>query len=314
MGDVTEQDLMDMAVMKNMRHSQGDDASPKDRPLQDHLIDIISEDWGHRDREEIGKFHGEIFGTIMKAGKPLFSQLATSQQPPRPEHPTLHQLLLAKMLYFRLEADTSPASLVPIHHSEGYSVDVLLNMVLDPTFEKELDIYGPIPWYTPEGIVTIIAVVCVDGRDISCKSQSEPSRLRDGLEARELKCSIRVPQLLGCIHDKDTKKILGFVRQWVPGWNLFEIDLSATSAETKQKWASQIRETVQLLHELGIAWADPNPFYVIIDERDDAWLIEVGDELEEFRPGMEFMDTTERYDQDLDMIEKFLGGDENVFP
>ncbi|KAI8669528.1 Protein kinase domain-containing protein [Fusarium keratoplasticum] len=349
MGDMTEQDLMAMAVLKNMTHSQGDGASvcfqfngtriyvsifpsngsstkdtrhlqQKDRPLQDHLIDIFTGDLVYRDYEEIEKIYDEVLGTILKADKPLFSQLATSQQPPRRGHPTLHQLLLIKTLYFRLEADTGPASLVPIEYSQVYWVDVL-NPVLDLAFEKELDIYGPIPCLT-----TIVAAVCVDGRDMLCKSQSEPSRLQDCPDARELEClgkilkeypqqgSIRVPQLLGYIHDKDTKKILGFLRQWVPGRNLREIDLSATAAETKQKWASQIRETVQLLQKLGIVWADPNPLYVIIDERDGAWLIKVGDELEECWTGTELMDTTERNEQGLDMIEKFLGGDDDVFP
>ncbi|KAM6528793.1 hypothetical protein FALCPG4_009748 [Fusarium falciforme] len=158
-----------------------------------------------------------------------------------------------------------------------------------------------------------------------CKSQSEPSRLQDGPEARELEClckilkeylqqgSIRVPQLLGYIHDKDTKKILGFLWQWVPGRNLREIDLLATAAETKQKWASQIREAVQLLHKLGIVWADANPLHVIIDEKDDAWLFEVGDGLEEDWVGMELMDTTDGDEQGLGRIEKFLSGKDDVF-
>ncbi|KAJ4206733.1 hypothetical protein NW767_003021 [Fusarium falciforme] len=158
-----------------------------------------------------------------------------------------------------------------------------------------------------------------------CKSQSEPSRLQDGPEARELEClgkilkeypqqgSIRFPQLLGYIHDKDTKKILGFLRQWVPGRNLREIDPSATAAETKQKWASQIRETVQLLDKLGIVWADADPLHVIIDEKDDAWLIEVGDGLEEGWVGMELMDTTDGDEQGLERIEKFLSGKDDVF-
>lgn len=102
MGDMTEQDLMDMAVLKHVSHSQGDGISvffqfdctrvyvcifpsngsstkdtrhlqPKDRPLQDHLIDIFSGDLGYRAYEEIKKLHGEILGTILKAGKPLFS-------------------------------------------------------------------------------------------------------------------------------------------------------------------------------------------------------------------------------------------------
>jgi hypothetical protein len=47
----------------------------------------------------------------------------------------------------------------------------VLNPVLDPAFDKELDIYGPIPWYTPEDIVvknvitysitTVVAAVCL---------------------------------------------------------------------------------------------------------------------------------------------------------
>lgn len=357
MGDMTEQDLLDMAVREHMSCGDADGSGiffefngtrvyvcilprngsstkstrhlqPKDRPLQDHLIDLLPD--GHGDYEEMER---EVLGAILKADKPLFSQLATSQ-PPRREHQTLRQLLLNKILYFRFEADKNATSLVPIEHSQGYRGDVV-EMVLDPDFEKELDIYGPIPWYTPEDIVVknvlrqsvmhVAAAVCVDGCDMFCKSQSEPRRLQGNLDAQSIKFlgkilneypqqgSIRVPQLLGYIHDKDTKEILGFLRQWVPGRNLEEINLSTTAVETKQKWISQLRETVQLLNELGIVFAEVNPLNVIIDEKDDAWLVGGWDDPENVCAAREFMGMVGGDGLGLEKMEKFLSGNEYVF-
>src|SRR5262249_17783499 len=54
------------------------------------------------------------------------------------------------------------------------------------------------------------------------------------------------------------------------------IDIPVTSAERRQKWASQIREAVDQLHGVGVIWGDGKGSNVIVDEKDNAWLIDFG--------------------------------------
>lgn len=44
----------------------------------------------------------------------------------------------------------------------------------------------------------------------------------------------------------------------------------------RRKWAAQIEDTVKELHCLGIIWGDAKPGNIVIDECDDAWLIDFG--------------------------------------
>ncbi|KAL2686999.1 hypothetical protein Neosp_004548 [[Neocosmospora] mangrovei] len=306
---------------------------PKDRPLQDHFIDILSQVFTCQDHNEHNMLHEEVLSAILKAGKPIFSQL-TPKMPIR-ERSTLHEFLFAEILYFRLNCDLDAASVVPVAPEEAFTESHLINREFAQIFEEELDLSEHIPRYTPEDIVVkhlfmkgfkqVTAAVQVDGRNMFCKAQGEPSQLRHGPEARELRYlgkilkafpkqgSIRIPQLLGYVHDKDTKRTLGFLRQWVPGRNLgFEIDLAATATETKQKWVSQIRESVQLLHKHGIVWGDAKPTNVIIDEQDDAWLIDFGGGFTAGWVDSQLRETMEGDEQALDRIDTFLGGKDDV--
>ncbi|KAI1495513.1 hypothetical protein F5X99DRAFT_415056 [Biscogniauxia marginata] len=87
---------------------------------------------------------------------------------------------------------------------------------------------------------------------------------------------MRVPQLLGYVEHREARHIIGLLRVWVPGDLLRNIAIAVTAAERKQKWASQIREAVDQLHQVGVVWGDGKASNVIIDEKDDAWLIDFG--------------------------------------
>ncbi|KAF5723830.1 beta transducin [Fusarium mundagurra] len=49
-----------------------------------------------------------------------------------------------------------------------------------------------------------------------------------------------------------------------------------TEVSTREKWATQIQEAVGQLHDAGIAWGDANPYNILIDANNDAWLIDFG--------------------------------------
>ncbi|RSL61701.1 hypothetical protein CEP54_006044 [Fusarium duplospermum] len=304
----------------------------EDRPLQDHLIDALSRDSSDRPFGEHLMSQDEVLGAILKAGEPLFSRL--TPKAPTCEPPTLHQILFAEILYFRLEGDSDPASLVTIESKEAYNNGFIINRALNRASEQELDLCQHLPRYAPEDIVVkhvfmkgikyVTASVQVDGQDMFCKALGEPRQLQGCPEARELECLgkmlrafpqqslIRVPQLLGYVHDKDTKRILGFLRQWVPGRNLGEIYLPPIAAETKQKWILQIRESVQLLHEKGLVWGDVKPHNIVIDEQNDAWLIDFGGGFTAGWVDSQLAETMEGDEKALDRIAEFLSGNEYV--
>ncbi|EAQ90269.1 hypothetical protein CHGG_02204 [Chaetomium globosum CBS 148.51] len=44
----------------------------------------------------------------------------------------------------------------------------------------------------------------------------------------------------------------------------------------RERWAGQIKEAVQQLHEGGVVWGDAKAANILIDKNDDAWLIDFG--------------------------------------
>ncbi|KAL5611339.1 hypothetical protein FOBRF1_007456 [Fusarium oxysporum] len=270
---------------------------PKDRPLQDRLVDLISRATTCQDDDEYDRLEDEVLGVILDAGRPLFSRPISSQGAVAQNGQSLNHLLFPPFLYFRLEAPASHASIVPINPAEANTI-LTIDPALDPGFEEELEICQDIPRYIPEEIVvtksfvrganTVTAAVQVRGRDMFCKSRGQPGGLFGTGEGRELEClgeilkafpqpnTIQVPQLLGYIHHKDTKQILGFLRQWVPGRRLSDVDVTTATVEKRQKWSVQISETIKCLHEHGLVWGDGKSSNIIIDEQDNAWLIDFG--------------------------------------
>lgn len=99
---------------------------------------------------------------------------------------------------------------------------------------------------------------------------------------------------------------MGFLRQWVPGRRLSDIDITATTVEKRQKWILQISETIQYLHKHGLVWGDGKSSNIIIDEQDNAWLIDFGGGFTEGWVDEELSETKEGDEQALAKIVKLL--------
>ncbi|KAI5918080.1 hypothetical protein F4810DRAFT_607815 [Camillea tinctor] len=126
--------------------------------------------------------------------------------------------------------------------------------------------------------------------------------------------SIRVPQLLGYVRHSETGRIIGFLREWVPGDRLKNIDISMTTARRRQSWASQIRETVDKLHAIEVIWGDVKVSNVIVDTEDNAMLIDFGGGFTEGWVHKELADTLEGDEQGIKNIMDFLGVKEEEAP
>lgn len=246
--------------------------------------------------EEYDKFDtlmDEVLGVILDAGRPLFCGQVT----PTHHDQSLNRFLFPPTLYFRLEAPGSCASIVPINSSES-SIILYADSRVNRSFVEELQIRQDLPRFTPDevtvtkpflrGASTISATVQVRGRDMFCKACSGPNGLYGTRKGRELEClgdmlkafpepgMIQVPQIFGYIHHKDTELILGFLREWIPGRRLCDVDVAISTLENRHKWVLQISQTIERLHEHGIVWGNGKPINIVINERDDAWLINFG--------------------------------------
>ncbi|KAI2473827.1 hypothetical protein F4781DRAFT_4359 [Annulohypoxylon bovei var. microspora] len=74
---------------------------------------------------------------------------------------------------------------------------------------------------------------------------------------------------------------VGFVLNNIPAkipalGDVIERHRVEASLPRRRKWAAQIEHTITELHRNGIIWKDAKPDNVVIDENDDAWVIDFG--------------------------------------
>ncbi|KAM5378789.1 hypothetical protein ACJZ2D_004262 [Fusarium nematophilum] len=75
----------------------------------------------------------------------------------------------------------------------------------------------------------------------------------------------------------------------------------------RRKWKKQIRWTVELLHIAGIIWGNVKADNVLIDDRDDAWVIDFSGGYTEGWVDKEHAGTLEGDEQGLSKIIEFIG-------
>ncbi|KAH6854731.1 hypothetical protein B0I37DRAFT_362903 [Chaetomium sp. MPI-CAGE-AT-0009] len=91
----------------------------------------------------------------------------------------------------------------------------------------------------------------------------------------------RITRLCGVVAVEEGSQILGLLLTYINrrrenGGLLFEDRLLHTPIPLRQRWARQIHETVEQLHNAGLVWGDAKAEHVMIDKNNDAWLIGFG--------------------------------------
>jgi hypothetical protein len=69
--------------------------------------------------------------------------------------------------------------------------------------------------------------------------------------------------------------LMGFLLEYVNGDSL-QVLMDSASMATRMKWIGQIEATVERLHEFGIVWGDVKPDNVMIDDKEDAIVVDFG--------------------------------------
>lgn len=273
------------------------------------------------DGDQIQAAQDEIGLIVYKAGKSIWIQLA----PPLPngEKPSdLHSHLYPETFNFRFITNNGKAELISyeiedfeVHdHDPRPSMKIINNIGLPQYSSKDICVLETL---VGQGYITR---VLVEGRAMCCKAGDEA--FSRGIE-REFDClrkvarselvnSIRVPRLLGLVTSAETGLIIGILEEYVPTGKLSDLRLLEdegieASPERRQKWATQIWETVDLLHKIGVIWGDGKPDNVLIHEvTDDAWVIDFGGSFTNGWVDEELIETPEGDEQAVGKILEFL--------
>ncbi|KAL2751939.1 hypothetical protein ACRALDRAFT_1083854 [Sodiomyces alcalophilus JCM 7366] len=250
------------------------------------------------DDDKADTLANEILDAIVGAGKTVFDKLAPPPAQLAGISTDLHTLLLpdeyafcfrtldgkTELIRCDIDGTHDGASLDPFGHPFQLHVNDDFNL---PRFStKDIRVL--------ENILHngYIARVAVDGSEICSKAGD--SRGPEAAQ-RELDClwkittsqyasTIRVPKLLGLITTPDDKRIVGFLEDYIPVSDTWELStlgsidaVSEIAPDRRRKWASQVQETIHLLHQIGVVWGDGKASNVLVHrDTDDAWIIDFG--------------------------------------
>jgi serine/threonine protein kinase len=214
-----------------------------------------------------------------------------------------------------------------IHADESYTVS---DVPPGPDFDLGFKIDDKLPQYSSKEILILevfvsgggaVSRVQVDGQEMLCKARREG--LADQSLERELANlskigeaystidkTFRVARLRGYVRHASSGAIIGLLREWIPngtrGRTLTHVDILSVPTVARQKWETQIRETVDWLHSIGIVWGDGKPSNVVIDQDEQAWLIDFAGGWTEGLVDFDLADTVEGDGQAVENIVRFL--------
>ncbi|KNG82849.1 hypothetical protein ANOM_008635 [Aspergillus nomiae NRRL 13137] len=121
---------------------------------------------------------------------------------------------------------------------------------------------------------------------------------------------IRVPALHAVVRDESGSVLIGLLLSWIEcGTENLECILMSEmplSSSLREKWRMQITTTVTKLHEAGIVWGDAKAANILIDSKDNAWIIDFGGGFTEGWVEKSQMDTIEGDLTALVIIEELL--------
>ncbi|KAH8805502.1 hypothetical protein F5884DRAFT_860107 [Xylogone sp. PMI_703] len=237
---------------------------------------------GDADREM--EIQDEIGDVVCEAGLSLFKKLAPHKHDIYPAN--LDSLLNPEAFYFQLITVDGRSQIVK-SEDEVQETQQFILQILDsslPRFcAKDIQVLKRFR-------ANFIAKVVVEQKERCCKIAG---RITRKAVQREFDClsrtssvdlgarRLRVPKLVGLVTSR-TGAIIGILEEFICSnpctqrSTLRGIEINTVPHALRSKWASQIKETVEMLHEIGVVWGDGKADNVLIDVNDDAWLIDFG--------------------------------------
>ncbi|CVK91279.1 uncharacterized protein FMAN_09422 [Fusarium mangiferae] len=254
--------------------------------IENSFLDSYNEACNNDDIEEAESLSDEILDAVVEAGRDTFDRLAPPPSPCDKSSQDLHTLLLPKEYSFSFQALNGIAEVVQKDCGAGQDT-VLLGQSGQP-FHLNIDKDCKLPIYSTKELHVVenllnagyIAAGDSKGEDATQRELESLWQITKSPHA----AAIRVPKLLGLIANPQNGKTIGFLEEYIPvseTWELSTLgsidDVSAIDEGRRRKWASQVQDTVDLLHKIGITWGDGKASNVLIHrETDDAWVIDFG--------------------------------------
>jgi hypothetical protein len=285
----------DARILVNLKSSALNASTP---PIENSFIERYNAACDAEDGQEADALSDDILDAICEVGSALFDQLAPPSPTDASSSPDLHTLLFPKEYTFCFQTLNGKAELIR-DDSHATHDEAALDPFGQP-FHLKVHEDCKLPRISTKNIRVLerlmdrgyITRVAVDGQEMCSKAGD--SKGQDAAQ-RELDClwkittahnatNLRVPKLLGLVETPDDKRVVGYLIEYIPlpdAWELSTLGridtISAITEDRRKKWASQVHEMVQLLHQIGITWGDGKASNVLVHrDTDDAWIIDFG--------------------------------------
>lgn len=213
---------------------------------------------------------------------------------------TLSEMLFSPVQFFKLvSTQNNGLAIKPLDADEAHAKVTVkeahlgahdLTFTIDPSLKEydidDIEVLESLRSSKSGG--HIACRVRVDGKDMFCKAErggiafgdsgvgydfKRMLAIREGL-VRLPGLSLRIPKLLGYLRHPEEGHVVGFLREWIPGWNLASRPIHSVSHNTLLVWDSKVADTVTTLHAIGAVWGGGDPGSVVIDEHNEPWLID----------------------------------------
>lgn len=286
-----------ISLFKSNTTEQQMNGGPQNAHPIDHTVELLARSMDAENEDEADALQDEALEVIYAVASSLDQDNGESEESIQvPKEVVLQNLLFPKTSFYRVEEVAGELIMVPISPDEAYGYNEGQDQDMTELGD-EVYIDTSLPSYLPEQVKVIEQLVCgggmvclaqVNGYQVLCKARHDG--LRDYNLKREIDClqkishefldRVPIPRLLGYVKHPRSGAILGFLREWVPSKDDLK-DLKGAGfpnflKEIRQKVGRQIKETVEILHEIEFIWGDAKPSNVVIDLNNDAWLIDFG--------------------------------------
>ncbi|KPM42599.1 hypothetical protein AK830_g3952 [Neonectria ditissima] len=282
------------------------DPSPTRNLVEDSLIDKYNKACDDEDYEEEEIMSNRILDAIVEAGRFDFDQLAPPPPASTSASPNLHSLLFPEEYVFRFRTVDNEVKLVRIKHPPQRAAQDIMPQnerslePFEPLFHLKVTEEADLPTFSTKDILVVqklmgdgyISSVLAGGQkmcakvgnDVRADSAQRELTTLSRISASQYADIIRVPKLLGLVQTPHDRRVIGFLEQYIPSSDAQALsslgDIETASSITKvrrKKWASQVQETIAILHQIGVTWGDGKASNVLIHhDTDDAWIVDFG--------------------------------------
>ena len=156
----------------------------------------------------------------------------------------------------------------------------------------------------PDGTIAFLKLMRPGDRGFLLNELAAYSSIRDA----SLDASLRISRLLGLVRNGGDE-IFGLLLTYIDcGRRTLTCAVNReTEITVRRMWAKQVEDTVAQLHRAGVIWGDAKPDNVLVDRKNDAWLIDLGGSYTEGWVPKELCGTVEGDLTALKKIKEFIG-------